>query len=320
MSTLKRFIESAAVLAALCLLLSASAQSPSHSCQSISLGQYASFSFCLPSNATSTQGPSYQADYAGGRDVGASFFINGSAASLDLLYPCRIEENLTRTQIISALKTYDSHLSQAFYSPDEAEVSGKNAVFGSYESGSFVAFQPSANTVAALFFSSDVGRSTQAELLGNLDLVINETTTPLTPNYCSQINSTSAGNGSMASMPSSSSVSQPMTIISQAPMQPQQAFFRGMGPSSESRMARIEAALESLNSAREASQEKLGQAKENLGGQKGATKERLGQAKENLAGQSESILVEIGASRERMLSSSEATKERLGAAMEGLKS
>ncbi len=320
MSTLKRFIESGAVLAALCLLLSASAQSPSYSCQSISLGQYASFSFCLPSNATSTQGPSYQADYAGGRDVGASFFINGSAASLDLLYPCQIEENLTRTQIISALKTYDSRLSQAFYSPDEAEVSGKNAVFGSYESGSFVAFQPSANTVAVLFFSSDVGRSTQAELLGNLDLVINETTTPLTPNYCSQINSTSAGNGSVASMPSSSSVSPPMTIISQAPMQPQQAFFRGMGPSSEARMARIEVALESLNSAREASQEKLGQAKENLGGQKGATKERLGQAKENLAGQSESILEEIGASRESMLSSSEATKERLGAAMEGLKS
>ena len=182
--------------------------------------------------------------------MGASFFINGFGSSLDLLYPCQIEENLTRTQIISALKTYDSRLSQAFYSPDEAEVSGKNAVFGSYESGSFVAFQPSANTVAALFFSSDVGRSTQAELLGNLDLVINETTTPLTPNYCSQINSTSAGNGSVASMPSSSSVSPPMTIISQAPMQPQQAFFRGMGPSSEARMARIEAALESLNSAR----------------------------------------------------------------------
>jgi hypothetical protein len=338
MSTLKRFLESAAVLAALCLLLSASAQSPSYACQSISMGQYASFSFCLPSNATSTQGSSYQADYAGGRDVGASFFINGSAASLDLLYPCQIGENLTRTQIISALKTYDSHLSQAFYSTDEAEVNDKNAVFGSYGNGSFVAFQPSTNTVAALFFSGGVGMGAQAKLLSSLELVVNETATPLTPNYCSQINSNSTGNGIVAGMPSASSVSPPMTIISQVPMQPQQPFFRGMGPGSEARMTRIEAALESLNSALEASQEKLGQtkenltgqsettleklgsARENLGSQKGATKEKLGQTKENLTGQSETTLEKLGSARENLGSQKGPTLERLGAAMEGLKS
>ena len=320
MSTLKQLLESAAALAALCLLLSASAQSPNYACQNISLGQYASFSFCLPSNATVTQGSSYQADYAGGRDVGASFSINGSAVSLDLLYPCQIKEKLTRDQIVSALVTYDGRLSQAYYSPDGAEVSGKSAVFGNYEKGSFVAFQPSDKTIAALFFSSDVGRNAQAELLGNLDLAINETITPLTPDYCSQSNDTSAGNASVASMPSSSSVSTPRTIISQAPMHPQQPFSSVKGPGFETRMTRIEAALESLNSAHEASQEKLGQAKEDLGGQKGAIKERLGQAKEDLGGQKGATKERLGASRESMLSSRGATKERLGAAMEGLKS
>ena len=241
----------------LCLIFSPStlAENINFTCQSASIGEYATFGFCLPQNITAMPGGIVETNYSSGKVVSTSLQLpDNGIVNLHLLYPCSIEPNLSLDGIRSALEAYDPRMEySAIYNTAGIQIGDRIAVSGVdiEENRTFVAYQPSNSTVSIITFDSGFRTQMIRDFLATLHITAD---VPLLPSgYCTKANVSAASKTTAG--PSTSSY---------LPSEESQLIPRG--PEADARAARLEASLEQLNTEREAALDRLGETREQLGG------------------------------------------------------
>lgn len=146
---------------------------------------YGELAYALPSQMNVTPDNLEVLEYAGGKEVSASVFLNDSKVAIHQLYPCQAPQTLLEPDALkSFLNSYDPVLMQANYSEELLGISGKPAIWGLVGSSIFAAYQPTNQTVAIIVMDIALPEVTMAHFLSNLSITLNEGVTPLAPGYC----------------------------------------------------------------------------------------------------------------------------------------
>jgi hypothetical protein len=150
-----------------------------------SANNYGELAYALPSRVNVTPDNLEVSDYAGGKEVSASIFLNESKVAIHQLYPCQAPQTLLEPDDLKSLiNAYDPALMQTNYSEELLGISGKPAIWGQVGSLILAAYQPTNQTAALIVMDIALPEETMAYFLGNLSITLNEGVTPITPGYC----------------------------------------------------------------------------------------------------------------------------------------
>lgn len=153
------------------------------------LKDYAELSFAVPSGVVVEAESLYEENYTEGRYVAASFLFNESIVWILLLYPCDLPGGeLNATGLKSAIEGYNPGLNQTAYNPAPLNVSDRPAIWGQapppLDNFALVAYQPSNQTVSAIFIDQNVTEEALAYFPESLQINVSESSSPLWPGYC----------------------------------------------------------------------------------------------------------------------------------------
>ncbi len=148
---------------------------------------YAEFSFAVPNELEDmVDAESLSEDnYTEGRYVAASLLFNESRVWILLLYPCDAPKgDLDAVGLKSAVEGYSTGLNQTIYSPDPLNISDRSGIAGQFGNQILVAYQPSNQTVSMIFIDVNVTGDFLKYFPQSLQIIVNETSSPLWPGYC----------------------------------------------------------------------------------------------------------------------------------------
>ncbi len=174
----------------MCLLavLPGASQEDNLTCQSISVAGYANVAFCLPSEVSVVLEDLAEANYTKGREAKALLILNSNEVYLHLLYPCTIHAGLSESEIKSHIEAYDPHIKTAGYIVSPLAVNNWQAVWGEIGNWTFVAWQAADNALALMYLDTNMPDEIQSNFLQSLDISVDQTISPLSPEYCQQMN------------------------------------------------------------------------------------------------------------------------------------
>ncbi len=165
-------------------LLPVAAQDKNVTCIGADLGSYAELGFCLAPQVVVEPESVDEANYTAGREVRASMLLNGSRASIHLLYPCQPPQTILEPAALKSLiEAYEPLLAQANYSNELLSVGGMPALGAMTADQIIVAYQPTNQTPAIVVMDTGVSDEILVDFLEYLRITIKEGTTPLMPGY-----------------------------------------------------------------------------------------------------------------------------------------
>lgn len=222
-----------------------------------SANNYGELAYALPSQVNVTPDNLMVSEYAGGKEVIASIFLNESKVTLHQLYPCQAPQKLLEPEAFkSLLDAYDPAMMQANYSEELLGINGKPAIWGQVGSLIFAAYQPTNQTAAIIVMDIAIPEETMFLFLSNLSITLNEGTTPLTPGYCPDTTIAAA------------TVAPATTTVQNNLTPPSLATENEITPA-ETRKENLATGKEKMASDMEAAKAKLAAAREKMSGYKG---------------------------------------------------
>jgi hypothetical protein len=237
------------------------AQDKNVTCIGADLGSYAELGFCLAPQVVVEPESVDEANYTAGREVRASMLLNGSRASIHLLYPCQPPQTMLEPAALKTLiEAYEPALAQANYSDSMLSISGFPAIWGQVSNLIFAAYQPTNQTPALVVMDSSMNEDIMADFLPNLRITVKEGNTPIGPGYCPDTTTVAA---------------EAEPVEAQSPeVQPAQANAEnnaaassqvtGQTTPAETRQSAFESAKDKMAADREAAKKKLEEAKERM--------------------------------------------------------
>jgi len=186
------FLISLCIILGLLIVNPATAQEGKYAHWTIPLGDeintYAELDTVVPSALNVEPYEQKILNYTGGKDIKTSILLNGSRVDIFLLYPCQPPEGLLDAEgLKSLLATADEIILLANYSESELSIDGRPAIWGVLGSSVFAAYQPTNQTAALIVIEGNLDENTVLDLLVNMNIIVDESVTPIPPGYCSDI-------------------------------------------------------------------------------------------------------------------------------------
>ncbi|NYT01702.1 MAG: hypothetical protein GKC10_02950 [Methanosarcinales archaeon] len=169
----------------LLLIAAASGQSAdeNYSCKSVDLADQASLYFCLPSDLQAVVGPweIRELDERAGKKIVLALSIEDQTEEIELIFPCQslngsLEEARALLEILyPGIRFADPNITSF--------VDGHQALTGIFNNGSFTAYLPSTDCLAAVFFDPNSTEILQYQMLNSLRITVDPNSTILA-GYC----------------------------------------------------------------------------------------------------------------------------------------
>lgn len=196
-----------------------------------------------------------------GVELSLPIWINGSQTNIGLIYPCDLNDTSGSSEVVRSLQEqFHPDLKAAIldgrakYLTDEEPlfIQGRQAVWGRWKyfddsNRTFAAYPPSKSCVAFLLFDGRLADAVQQELLGGLNITVNDAISPLD---CG------------AERPLYSPDTQESTSVKWERIN---TSLEGMRPPPERTLERLEKSLENMSFSQEEALDRLGSAMEMLG-------------------------------------------------------
>jgi hypothetical protein len=157
------------------------------------MNDYAELNFSLSSKVVVEADVLEILNYTTGKEVKASLYLNGSKVVLHLLYPCQPPQTLLKSDALKSLiGAYDPVLIQANTNDSLLRIGGTPAILGQIGNQVFAAYQPTNQTAALIVMDENMTDQIMVDFLPNLQITINEGSSPLMPGYCPDTTAASA--------------------------------------------------------------------------------------------------------------------------------
>jgi len=186
------FLISLCIILGLLIVNPAAAQEGKYTHLTMPLGDekitYAELETAISSAVNVTSYEQKILNYPGGKEIKTSIFLNNSRTDIFLLYPCQPPESLLDAEgLKSLLATVDENILLANYSESELSISDRPAIWGVLGAMVFAAYQPTNQTAALIVMEGNLDQDTILDFLVNMNIIVDESKTPIPPGYCSDI-------------------------------------------------------------------------------------------------------------------------------------